>query len=473
MADPLVRQRLKPDVGDRATRRWILAATILGSSMTFIDGTAVNVVLPLLGRELDAGSSQVQWIVEAYLLLLTSLMLLGGAMGDRYGRRRLFIAGTVLFALASAGCAAATDVWTLVGARAVQGVGAALLVPGSLAIISACFDDHQRGAAIGIWAAGTSIAAGAGPPLGSFLAQHFSWRWVFLLNLPLAACAVWIAVRHLPRLSSVTRAPRLDWVGSALATGGLGALVFGLVRAGSEGVRDAGVAASLAGGLAMLLAFAVVEWRLERAHGSDGAIVPPSMFSSQSFAAANLLTVFVYAGLSMIMFVLPFTLIERHGYSVVGASMAMVPFVIVMFALSRWAGTLLDRYGPRLPLLIGPLVASAGFLLLARVGDDGRYSVAVLPAVVVMSVGMAITVAPLTTTVMTSVDARRAGVASGINNAISRLASLLAVGIVGLISPGSFASAIERAAVLSAALAAAGAAGCALLLRRAGTVTGR
>jgi EmrB/QacA subfamily drug resistance transporter len=453
-------------VDDRSARRWIMAATILGSSMTFIDGTAVNVVLPLLERQLRATSTQVQWIVEAYLLLLTSLMLLGGAMGDRYGRRRIFIAGTVLFAAASAGCAAATDVWTLVAARAVQGVGAALLVPGSLAIISACFDERTRGAAIGVWAAGTSIAAGAGPPLGSLLVEHFSWRWVFLINLPLAACAIWIAIARLPLVAPAVRPPRLDWLGSTLATAGLAALVFGLVRAGSHGLADHLVLSSLAVGAVAAVAFAVVEWQLERRHGAESAMVPPTMFSSPAFAGANLLTVFLYAGLSMVMFVLPFTLIQRHGYSLVAASMAMLPFVIVMFLLSRWAGTLLDRHGPRGPLLAGPLIAAGGFLLLTRAADDGRYVIAVLPAVLVMSTGMAVTVAPLTTTVMTSVDASRAGLASGVNNAVSRLASLVAVALAGVLSSGSFATALDRAASVSAASAAVGAIGCAFLLRR-------
>lgn len=449
-----------------STGRWIMAATILGSGMTFIDSTAVNVVLPIIGRQIHSSGPQLQWIIEAYLLLLTSLMLLGGSLGDRYGRRRLFILGTALFAAASAWCAIAPDVPNLIAARALQGAGAAMLVPGSLAMISACFSERERGSAIGVWAAGTSIAAGAGPVLGSWFAQHLSWRWVFLINVPLAAVAIAIAYARLPAMSGTGRSTRLDWPGAVLATTGLAALVYGLVRAGDHGLFDRrSVIGSLAG-MVLLTGFLGVERRMERRGGVDAAMMPLSLFSSAGFAAANVLTVFLYAALSMVMFVLPFTLIERHGYSVVAASTTLLPFVLVMFALSRWAGRLLDRYGPGWPLAVGPLVAAAGFLLMMRVGADGRYLAAVLPAVLTMSVGMAVTVAPLTTTVMTAVDGRHAGVASGINNAVSRLASLLAVALVGVIASGAFPQALGRVAALAAGLAVVGASGCAWLLRR-------
>lgn len=434
--------------------------------MTFIDGTAVNVVLPILDEALDAGPSALQWIVEAYLLLLTSLMLLGGSLGDRYGRRRLFVAGTMAFALASAWCGLSDTAAHLVAARALQGAGAALLVPGSLAIISASFSERERGAAIGSWAAGTSIAAGAGPVVGGWLVEHLSWRWVFFINLPLAVVTIWIALSRLPDDHPSPGGTRLDWPGAVLATLGLGALVFGLVHAGDNGA-DSLATSAIASGLACIAAFLVLERRLERTSGVEAAMMPLSLFSSPAFAGTNLLTVFLYAALGMVIFVLPFTLIERHGYSVVAASGALVPFVLVMFALSRWAGRLLDRRGPRLPLIAGPLVTAAGHLLMMRVMADGNYLTGVLPAVLTMSLGMVITVAPLTATVMTAVDDRHAGLASGVNNAISRLASLLAVALVGVLAPGTFATALTRAALVAAGLSVLGAIAAAAIVRPA------
>ena len=455
--DEAVSRRVRPG--------WILSATILGSGMTFIDSTVVNVVLPVMGRQLQASPAQVQWIVEAYLLLLTSLMLLGGSLGDRYGRRRLFVTGTIVFAAASAWCGVAPGVTQLIAARALQGAGAALLVPGSLAMISSSFGERDRGAAIGAWAAGTSIAAGGGPVLGGWLVEHLSWRWIFLINLPLAAVAVWIAATRLQESGGRDRSSALDWRGACLATGGLASLVFGLVHAGSHGLDAPLSAASCATGVVLLVAFVLVERRLEQRSGPGAAMMPLSLFSSRAFAGTNVLTVFLYAALSMVFFVLPFALIERHGYSVVQASTAMLPFVLVMFVFSRWAGRLADRHGPRLPLVVGPLIVAGGYLLMMRVAGDGRYLAAVLPAVITMSVGMAITVAPLTATVMAAVDARHSGVASGINNAVSRLASLLAVAIVGVLSSGQFATALGRTAVVASVLAVLGAASSAILLR--------
>jgi EmrB/QacA subfamily drug resistance transporter len=422
---------------------------MLGSGMTFIDGTAVNVILPLLGQQLGADQSALQWVVEAYMLLFTALMLLGGALGDRYGRRRLFLIGTAAFAIASAACGLAASAAWLIAARAVQGIGAALLVPGSLAMIHDHFDDRARGAAIGTWAAGTSIAAGVGPLLGGWLAEHVTWRWVFWVNLPLAAVALAIAARRLSAKPVEQPDAPLDWLGAVLATLGLGALVFGLVRAGDHAGRDVVAAGSATAGLLLLLGFVVVQ----RRRGSH-AMMPLDLFRARAFSAVNLLTLFLYAGLSLVMFVMPFTLIDRHHYSAVGAASAFLPFVAIMFVGSRSAGALLDRYGPRLPLTLGPLVTSAGFALMWRVASDGRYLTGVLPAVVVISVGMTITVAPLTTTVMSAVDARHSGIASGINNAVSRLAGLMAVAVAGVISAGAFANAMPRTAVTAATLAA-------------------
>ncbi len=447
------------------TRRSVLAATILGSGMTFIDSTVVNVVLPILGEQLHATAAQLQWVVEAYMLLLTALVLLGGSLGDRYGRRRVFVLGTLLFAGASAWCGLASGVVQLIVARAVQGAGAALLVPSSLSLISATFDEHERGAAIGTWAAGTSIAAGAGPILGSWLVERLSWRWVFLINLPLAAIVVLIATLRLPESGGDDKAARQDWVGAALAAAGLGALVFGLVRAGGDAAADRLSIGATAIGAVVLFAFVLFERYLDR-DGQSHAMMPLRLFASPTFSGVNLLTLFLYAALAIVLFVLPFTLIDRHHYSVVAAATSMLPFVIVMFTLSHWAGTLVDRYGPRLPLIAGPLVAAAGYLLMTRVAGDGGYLTSVLPAVLVMSTGMAVSVAPLTTTVMAAVDARHAGVASGINNAVARLASVLAVALVGLLASDGFATALGRASRLAAALAVVGAVCTALLVGR-------
>lgn len=433
-----------------AARRAVLAVAIIGSSITFIDGSVVNVVLPLLRQQLGATSAEVQWIVEAYMLFLASLILLGGALGDRYGRRRVFIVGVLIFAAASGLCGMASGVQLLIAARAVQGIGAALLVPGSLALISANFTTEQRGRAIGSWAAFTSIAGGLGPIVGGWLAEAVSWRWIFFLNVPIAALVIFIAWWRVPESRAGSATAGIDWAGATLATLGLSALVFGLIEGGSGGFSQPYVIASLAWGVFGLVAFVFVEWRI------DHPMVPPELFQSRTFVGVNLLTLFLYAGLGATMFVLPFTLIQVHGYTVVQAAAAWLPFVGTMFLLSRWSGGLLDRFGARLPLTLGPAIAALGFALFPRAAHSGSYWTAVFPAVMVMSFGMAISVAPLTTTVMTAVDESRAGLASGINNAVSRVAVLVAVAVAGVISEGSFQTAIGRVAWVSAVLALAG-----------------
>lgn len=435
----------------------MLASAILGSSMTFIDGSVVNVALPVLRQKLGASLGEVQWIVAAYMLFLTSLILVGGALGDRWGRRRVFVAGTLLFAAASAWCGSAPDVTQLIVARAAQGIGAALLVPSSLALISVNFDKGRRGRAIGTWAALTSVAAGVGPLLGGWLVETLSWRWIFFLNLPIAALVLVIA-RRVPEGRVAPTVGGIDWGGAALATIGLFGLVSGLVEGGSRGFGGRRVTASLALGAAALLAFGVVELR------GRHPMMPPALFRSRGFTAANLLTLFLYCGLGATLFVLPFNLIQVQGYSVVAAAAALLPFVAVMFLLSRWSGGLMDRFGSRLPLTLGPVIAGAGFALFPRAASGGPYWTAVFPAVLVMSLGMAVSVAPLTTTVMTSVAEDRAGVASGINNAVSRLAMLLAVAVAGAVSGGSLQTGLAKVAWLSAALALAGAASAGLLL---------
>ena len=436
----------------------VLSAAIIGSSMTFIDGTVVNVALPVLRQKLAATAAEVQWIVEAYMLFLASLILVGGALGDRWGRRRVFVVGILIFSAASAWCGMAPNVGHLIVARGAQGIGAALLVPGSLALISANFSKKSRGRAIGTWAAFTSIAAGIGPILGAWLVQEISWRWIFFLNLPLAGLVLAITWWRVPESRGERATAGIDWLGATLATSGLFGLVFGLIEGGSRGFAERRVILSLALGAATLFAFALVEWR------SRHPMVPPALFRSRTFAGANLLTLFLYCALGATTFVLPFTLIQVHGYSVVQAAAALLPFVAVMSLLSRWSGHLMDRYGSRLSLTLGPMTAAGGFALLTRAAQGGSYWTTVFPGIMVMSLGMAVSVAPLTTTVMTSVADSQAGLASGINNAVSRLAILLAVAIAGLISEGSFQTGLIRVGRMSAALAVAGAVSAALLV---------
>jgi EmrB/QacA subfamily drug resistance transporter len=427
--------------------------------MTFVDGSVVNVALPVLREKLGASAAEAQWIVEAYMLFLASLILVGGALGDRWGRRFVFVLGTVIFAVASAWCGMGRTVTQLIVARGVQGVGAALLVPGSLALISASFSREHRGQAIGTWAAFTSIAAGLGPLVGGWLVESVSWRWIFFLNLPLAALVLVIAWWRVPESRGEAASGRIDWMGTALVTAGLFGLVFGLIEGERRGFADSGIRLSLALSVVALVAFAIVERRIR------SPMMPPALFESRAFTGANLLTLFLYCALGATTFVLPFTLIQRHGYSVVQAAGAQVPFVVVMAVLSPWAGRLMDRYGARLPLTVGPTIAAIGFALFSRAAYDGSYWTSVFPAVMIMSLGMGISVAPLTTTVMTSVGESRAGLASGVNNAVSRIAILLAVAIAGVVTQGSFQTGLARIAWMAAGLALAGALSAALLVR--------
>jgi EmrB/QacA subfamily drug resistance transporter len=455
------------DVGQCAPQSAVavLAATILASSMTFIDGSVVNVVLPVLRSSLSASAAQMQWIVEAYMLFLASLLLVGGALGDRWGLRRVFVLGSVVFAAASAACAAARTGNQLIVARGVQGVGAALLVPGSLALLSANFSKERRGRAIGTWASFTSVAAGVGPIIGAWLAESLSWRWIFILNIPIATAVVLVAEWRVPESRTAGSSAPLDWLGAALATAGLFGVVFGLIQAGARGFADSRVRTSLAAGALALGGLAVVEAR------SRNPMVPLSLFRSPAFAGANLVTFFLYAALGATMFVLPSNLIVVRGYSLVQASAALLPFVGVMFAMSRWAGGLMDRFGPRLPLTLGPSIAAVGFWLFSR-SSGPDYWTNVLPAVLVMSVGMGITVAPLTATVMASAGEGAAGLASGINNAVSRVAALLSVAVVGVLVEGKFGPGLPRIALIAAGLAALSAISAASLIRPDGDGAG-
>jgi EmrB/QacA subfamily drug resistance transporter len=416
----------------------VLAATILGSAMAFIDGSAVNVALPVLQTSLGTGVSEAQWVVDAYLLVLSSLMLAGGALGDRFGRVRIFAIGVVLFAAASIWCGAAPNAAHLIAARALQGAGAALLVPGSLAIITAAFPRERRGRAIGTWSAMTSLAVIAGPLLGGWLVETLSWRAVFYINVPIAAATlalVWLRVpRFEPELTGA-----IDWIGTALITVSLGAITFALIEGPGRGWSDATVVAAATIGVAAFASFIVIELR------ARNPIVPLSLFRSRSFTGANILTLLLYAALSGALFLLPFNLIQVQHDTPAQAGAAFLPFVVTMSLLSRWTGALADRIGPRVPLIVGPILAGAGFALLALPSIGGSYWTTFFPGIATLGIGMAITVAPLTTTVMTSIDdERHAGAASGINNTIARVAGLLAIAVFGAVAVTLFARELDR-----------------------------
>ncbi|SAL33089.1 MFS transporter [Caballeronia telluris] len=416
----------------------VLLAAILGSSMAFIDGTVVNVALAALQASLHATASQLQWVVEAYALTLASLLLLGGSLGDLYGRRKIFAAGVVIFAAASAWCGLAETVYTLITARAMQGIGAALLVPGSLSLISASFPAERRGRAIGTWSAFTAIMAAFGPVAGGWMIEQLSWRAVFFINLPLAAVVVWITLSGVPESRNDSMPQTLDWPGALLACAGLGCVTFALIEAARGGTV---IATTAACGVVALILFVVVEAR------STAPMMPLALFRSRTFAGANLITLFLYAAFGGTLYFLPLDLIQVEGYTATEAGAALLPLILLIFALSRWSGGLIASHGARLPLVVGPLIVAAGFAWLAASASTragASYWSTIFPPMFVLGLGMATCVAPLTTTVMNAVQLNDAGVASGVNNAVSRIAGLLAIAVFGVLLSVRFDSMLQE-----------------------------
>ncbi|WP_042364289.1 MFS transporter [Streptacidiphilus neutrinimicus] len=436
--------------------RWVLAATVLGSGLASIDATVVGIALPAIGRDFHVGLADLQWVVTAYTLTLAGLLLVGGSLGDRFGRKKVFLIGVVWFALASLICGFAPNSATLIGARALQGVGAALLTPGSLAIIEASFVPEDRGRAIGAWSGLSGVATAIGPFVGGWLVQAVSWRLIFAINLPLAVVVVVLGIRHVPESRDPAAAEgSVDVTGGALITLGLVGLTYGLIEGPSRGWQSAAVLTSLLGGLALLGAF--VWWENRTPH----PMLPLSLFSSRQFTATNAVTFVLYGALGGVLFLLPIQLQQVSGYSALEAGVSLLPVTLIMLTLSARSGQLAGRIGPRLQMSVGPCLAGVGIALLSMVGSSGSYLTEVLPAVVVLGLGLATTVAPLTSTALSSAPAQHAGMASAVNNDVARAAGLIAVAVLPAIAgitgsaylhPATFSSGFHRAVLFSGAL---------------------
>jgi len=418
-----------------ARKGWVLTAAVLGSSLAFIDESVVNVALPRIEADLKATLPAMQWVINSYTLCVSALLLVGGAAGDQFGRRRIFLVGVTLFAFASLACGLAPSISVLVPARAVSGIGAALLIPCSLALIGASFDEKERGAAIGIWSGASAIAAGAAPLLGGWLVDQVSWRVIFLINPLLAIPTLWITLRDVPESRNPNAAPGIDWRGALLVFAGLAFLVYGLTNSSQLGWRDSSVTISLAAGVILLAGFVLAE------RASAYRMMPLDLFRSRLFSGVNLLTLLLYGALGGAFFFLPFLLIQARGYSATAAGAAYLPFTLILGALSRWSGGLLDRIGARGPLIAGPMLVALGFLALSA--SAGVYWT-VLLSMIVLGFGMAITVAPLTATVLNAVPATRTGVASGINNAVASVGSLVLVAVLGSLALGVFDRSLDQ-----------------------------
>lgn len=440
--------------------RWALLATVLGTAMAFLDSTVVTIALPTIGNDLHATLEGLQWIVTGYTLALAGLILLGGALGDRYGRRRVFLIGVIWFAAASLLCALSPTIGILIAARVLQGVGGALLTPGSLALIQASFDPADRGRAVGAWSGLGGVASAAGPFVGGWLIEGPGWRWAFVLNVPLAILVVAVTLRHVPESRDESATGRFDVAGAALGAAALAGITYGLTAASGSTGGFVALVAGLAG-LALGAAFIAVERRREH------AMLPLSVFSSRQFSAVNVVTLFVYAGLGGVFFLLSVQLQVSSGFSPIKAGAALLPVTVLMLLLSARAGALAQRIGPRWPMVIGTLVAAVGVALLARIGPGSSYVVDVLPAATILGLGLSLVVAPLTATVLASAEPRRAGIASGVNNAIARAAQLLAVAglplLVGLSGedyhePAVFTHGFAQAMLICAGLMLAGSA---------------
>ncbi|MCX4676065.1 DHA2 family efflux MFS transporter permease subunit [Streptomyces sp. NBC_01433] len=442
--------------------RWVVLTTVLGSSMAMLDSTVINVALPRIGKDLGTDLAALQWTVNAYMLTLAGLILLGGALGDRYGRRRVFVVGVVWFALASLLCGVAPNAAVLIGARALQGVGGALLTPGSLALIQASFHPDDRARAVGLWSGLGGVGAAVGPFVGGWLVDGPGWRWVFLLNLPLAAICVPVALRHVPESRDPAAHGRFDVLGAVLGALALAGVTYALIEAPGRGASPLVIGSAVAG---VLLGVAFV--RVERRRPDP--MLPPSIFASRLFTSVNIVTFCVYAALGGFFFLSAIQLQVVAGYSALGAGTALLPTTVLMLLFSASAGDLGRRIGPRIPLTVGPLLAAAGMLLMLRVGPGASvtsYLSDVLPAVLMLGLGLVTLVAPLTATVLAAVDAGRAGLASGINNAAARAAGLIAVAALPLLAgmgpeayrdAGEFAATFRRAMPMCAGLLVAGA----------------